>query len=678
MSLNREDAAKQVEDLRGQIRFHDYKYYVENGPEISDRAYDELLDQLKRLEAQHPDLVAPDSPTQRVGGQPIEGFETIEHRVPMLSIDNTYNEDELREFDGRVKRLLETDDEIDYVAELKIDGVAISIAYEDGRFARGVTRGDGEKGDEVTENVRTVKNVPLTLRPSEAQDLGGTVVEIRGEVYMPFDQFQRANEEREADGQPLFANPRNATAGSLKLLDPRICARRGLRLMAYALGYREGIEIPETHDGVLAWLRTHGAPTNPNNKRCHGIDTVLSFIDEWATKKETLDYPIDGMVIKVDSLAWQRHLGQSSRSPRWMIAFKFAAEQAMTRIQNVIVQVGKTGALTPVAVLEPVHLSGTTVSRASLHNFDEVDRKDVKVGDYALVEKAGEIIPQVVKVLVEKRDGSERPIERPTQCPECGGDVMQAEEEVYLRCMNPACPAQLKQKIRYFAGRGAMDIEGLGIALIEQLVDNGLVKDYADVYDLKKDDLLGLERIGEKCAQNLLDAIEQSKDRELWRVIAALGILGVGTHAAQVLADHFDSLDALAAAEEDALTEIHEIGPILAHSIATFFRNETIRVILGKFRDGGVKARRPKPAASPANTNLAGKTLVVTGTLKNYSRQEIQDAIRRLGAKATGSVSKKTDYVLAGENASSKLEKARQLGIPVLTEEEFDRMASGE
>ncbi|MCR4319799.1 MAG: NAD-dependent DNA ligase LigA [Candidatus Brocadiaceae bacterium] len=664
-----------IQQLRDTIRYHDRKYYVENNPEITDYEYDQLLKELQRLEKLHPELITPDSPTQRVGGEPITQFPTIEHRVPMLSIDNTYSDDELREFDQRIKRMteIETHQDIEYVVELKIDGVAVTLSYENGLFVRGATRGDGFKGDDVSANLRTIRQIPLRLELSDKQYKIPPVIEIRGEIYLPNKEFQRLNDEREEEGEPQFANPRNAAAGSLKLLDSRITARRRLRLFAYAIGYFEGIE-PKTHIQCLELIRRFGLPVNPHARFCNNIEEVIHYCNEWGNRREELDYMVDGMVIKVNSLCLHDQLGVTSKAPRWVISFKFQPEQAVTKIEEIVVQVGKTGTLTPVANLTPVLLAGTTVSRATLHNFDEIRRKDIREGDHVVLQKAGEIIPQVVSVLKEKRKGNEIPFTEPISCPECKGKAVRDDEEVYLRCHNPFCQAQVKRRIQYFAGRDAMDIEGLGPALVEQLVDKGFVKDYADVYYLRYEDLVTLERMGEKSSQNLIHAIEESKHRDLDRLICALGILNVGLHTAEVLAERFDTLDKLANATQEELEGIYEIGPVVAKSILGFFQNKHIQEIIEKLKASGVNTKKLATQKLVKNPKVAGKSFVITGTLQKYSRKEAETLIKSLGGRVLSSVSKKTDYLVAGEEPGSKLDNARELNVHVLDEEAFEKI----
>jgi len=673
-------AEERIEELRRKIRRHNYLYYVLNQPEISDREFDALLDELRRLEDEHPDLVTPDSPTQKVGGEPLEEFSTAGHLSPMRSIDNTYSEQEVREFDARIGRLLGEDEHWSYVVEPKIDGVAINLIYEGGSLARAITRGDGLRGDDVTRNVRTVANVPLRLYTGSAQGAGSsldaTLIEVRGEVYMPFEAFQEVNREREAAGEPLFANPRNATAGSLKLLDSKITARRRLRAFTYEIGACEGVSLPDSHWERLKWLREHGCPTNPAAERCAGVDEVLKQCSYWEEHLRELDYPVDGLVVKVDSARQRERLGATSKAPRWMMAYKFAAEQQISRVLDIEVNVGKSGQLTPVAILEPVRLSGTTVSRASLHNFDEVERKDVRIGDHVLVEKAGEIIPQVVKVVEEMRTGKERRYRRPRKCPSCGEPAQRDPDGVYVRCVNPACPAQRVERIAHFASRGAMDIEGLGEALVVQLVRNDLVRDCGDLYYLKKDQVKALEHMAEKSAQNLMDALAQSKSRGLARLLHGLGIPNVGAHLAGVLAQHFGSIEELRNASVEDLEAVDEVGPVVARSIAEFFRAEPTVRVLDKLVRAGVKTEAATVAARQ-NADVAGKTFVLTGSLERYTRDEARQWIESLGGRVTGSVSRNTDYLVVGQNPGTKLDKARQIGVRELSEDEFEELLAG-
>jgi len=666
-----DNVAKRIAELRREIERHNRLYYVEAAPEISDAHYDRLYQELKSLEEAHPELADPNSPTQRVGGQPVEQFESVPHDVPMLSIDNTYSPAEVREFDARVRRFLETDEPIEYVVEPKIDGVAISLHYERGRLTRGLTRGDGRVGDDVTANIRTIRDVPLELHGTPPP----ATVLIRGEAYLTRSQFDRINTAREAQGLPVFANPRNAAAGSLKLLDSRETARRKLRFFAYAIAAIEGAPRPPTHGDALALLRQWGLPVNPDITVCRGIEAVVAEFDRRQAARHNLDYDIDGLVIKVNSLDQQDRLGATTKSPRWCIAYKFAAEQAETVVTSIEVQVGKTGILTPVANLEPVQLAGTTVSRASLHNFDEIRRKDVREGDVVVIEKAGEIIPQVVEVRTDRRSVASTEFPIPRQCPVCGGPAVRDPEGVYIRCVNPACPAQLKERIRYFAARDQMDIKGLGAALGDQLVAKHLVSSPADLYRLTAEQVAELDRMGETSARNLMKQIEASKQRSLDRVIAALNVRHVGRHVAAVLADEFHSMDALvsAAADPSRLEGIQEIGPVVAQSIHDFFAAEAGRALVEALRAAGVRMEAEAPAPSGPQP-LSGKTLVVTGTLARFSRNQIEAMIKSLGGRATSSVSKNTDFLIAGDNPGSKLDKARTLGVRVLSEQEFLEM----
>jgi DNA ligase (NAD+) len=663
-------SARRAEELRRLLDHHNYLYYVEARPEISDKEFDALLKELEALEKAHPELITPDSPTQRVGGQPVVGFVTVKHRQPMLSIDNTYNADELREFDRRVRKLL-PGEPVEYVVELKIDGVAISLTYEQGLFKVGATRGDGERGDDVTHNLKTIRELPLRLRARQPPAL----FEARGEVYMTRAELARLNRDRIARNLEPFANPRNSAAGSLKLLDPRLSAERRLRLFVYSLGAVEGVAV-KTHWEALQLLREYGFPLNPNTARFDNIDAVLEHCTSWVERRHDLPYETDGMVIKVNDLGQQRRLGATSKAPRWVVAFKYAAEQALTKLLKVEVQVGKTGILTPVAHLEPVKLAGTTVSRASLHNADEIARKDIRVGDMVLVEKAGEIIPYVIRSEPAARTGDEKLFHFPTKCPVCGSPVEREEGGAYFRCTGPACPAQLKERLRFYAHRNAMDIEGLGTALVDQLVDAGLVRSIPDLYRLTLEQLLELERVGKKSAQNLLDGIAASKERGLTRVLTGLGIRHVGEHVADLLAQEFGSMDKLMHATAERLAQVEGIGQERAQSIHKFFQSTAGKKTLADLQTLGLKLTedpRPTPA-EVGGKDLSGKTFVVTGTLTRYSRDEIEDLIKKLGGKSTGSVSKKTDYVVAGEKAGSKLDKAKGLGVAVLTEEDFDKL----
>lgn len=682
--------ATRVVELREAIAHHDHLYFVLHAPEISDEQYDALMRELRALEAAHPELVSPDSPTQRVGERPIEGFATVRHAVPMLSIDNTYSEAELREFDARVRRALEIST-VDYVADPKIDGVAVSLLYEDGRFTRGATRGDGETGDDITQNLRTLRSVPLRLRG------GGwpARLEVRGEVYWPRPAFDAANERRAADGDEPFKNPRNATAGTLKQKDARRVSGAGLVFCAHGFGLIEPFpQKIERHSALFRRLAEWGLPVNPHAQPLTGIDAVVSFVHEWDQKRRTLDYDTDGLVIKLDRLAERERLGVTSKAPRWCIAYKYAAERARTRLIDVDFQVGKLGTITPRAVMAPVLLAGTTVRHASLHNFDQVERLGLRIGDMVIIEKAGEIIPQVVGVDLEQRPADARPILRPTRCPACDHDVAQDSGGVYLRCQNPTCPAQWLERLRFFVGRDQMDIAGLGEVIIERLVAAGLVRTYADIYRLaeRREQLLKLpfeqERtskgetkkivveFGEKRTDLLLAGIEKSKSQPLSRVLAALNIRHVGVSTAELLAEHFGDMDAIAAADEEQLQAVEGVGAEVAASLRRWFESEDGRRIIADLKAVGVNMKQAKRVVATTGP-LVGKTVVVTGTLSRYKRDEIEALIKRLGGKASGSVSKKTDYLIAGADAGSKLEKARALNVPVLDEDAFDRLIAG-
>jgi DNA ligase (NAD+) len=661
------DVRKRLERLRAEIRRHDHKYYVEDNPEISDAEYDALLRELRELEAAHPELITPDSPTQRVAPEPVSALEKVTYKLPMLSLDNTYSREELCAFDARVRKGLDTTEPVEYEVEPKVDGAAVGLRYEAGRLVVGYTRGDGRTGEDVTHNLRTIPSVPLVL-PKEIP-----LLEVRGEVYMSHAEFDRVNEAQLAEGLPPFANPRNTAAGTLKLLDPRLAAKRRLDLALYGVGEHEGIEFA-TQAELLKALRGLGFRTLPQAAVCRGVEQVLERCDDWQARRHTLPFGIDGTVVKVNRRALHAVLGATSKAPRWAIAYKFPAEQATTKLKEILVQVGRTGTLTPVAVVEPVQLAGTTVTRATLHNEDEIRRKDIRVGDTVLMEKGGDIIPKVVKVITEKRTGKEKRFHMPAECPACGSPVERLEGEVAVRCTNVACPAKTKEQIEHFAGRGAMDVDGLGTKLVDQLLERGLVADYGDLYALEADALAGLERMGQKSAQNLVEAIKASKARPLDRLIFALGIPYVGTRAAEILAGAFRSLDEVMAASADELTALDEIGPATADSIVKFFANERNRAVITKLRRAGVTMRGAKRAA--AGDALAGKTIVITGTLSR-PRAEFEAAIKAAGGRPSGSVSRATSYVLVGADPGSKLDKARELGIPLLTEKEFWAMLSG-
>ncbi|NOX56721.1 MAG: NAD-dependent DNA ligase LigA, partial [Planctomycetes bacterium] len=620
----------------------------------------------------YPQYDSPDSPTHKVGGEPIEGFETIRHRVPMLSIDNVYDERALFEFDARVRKLLGGRTQVEYAIEYKVDGVALALWYEKGRLVRGVTRGDGRVGDDITHNARTLRGVPLRL----AGDAVPAVLEIRGEAYMANSDFARLKAEQERKGEQPFANPRNATAGTLKLLDPRICAARKLRFMGHSMGYSEGADY-QTHMEYLHALREMGVPTTPNVQLAESMAAAVETAHEMMENLHALDFEVDGLVFKVNRLDLRERLGQTSKSPRWLIAYKWERYEAVTRVNDIVVQVGKSGTLTPVAILEPVEIAGTTVSRSTLHNRDEVRRLGIRIGDWVVVEKAGKIIPHVVRVEEHRRDGSERPFRFPKKCPECKTEVVQDEGGVYIRCPNPNCPAQFRETVRFFASRSAMDIEGLGIKVIEQLIDAGLLKELPDIYRLKdhREKLIALERMGEKSVDNLLAAIEASKKRPLWRLLNGLAIRHVGARTAQILAERFGTMENLCRQSEQALADVEEIGPIIAHSIYSFLHSEYGQRIITQLAELGVNMGEAPAAHPPARERkLEGKTVVVTGTLSRLTRDEVNELIHRHGGKPASSVSRKTDFVVAGENPGSKLAKAQQLGVRVLSEDEFFKL----
>jgi len=653
---------ERIEELIKLLNYYNYKYYVENNPVISDYEYDKLYHELLELEKKYPQFVKPYSPTQRVGEQPLKEFKTVQHKIPMLSIDNTYSADELVEFDKRVKRMADIE-KVDYVVELKYDGVAVSLVYEDGKFVRGASRGDGFRGDDITENLKTVKTLPLQITYKNS-------LEVRGEIYMRKDDFEKLNKERGKNGEPLFANPRNATAGSLKLLDSREVAKRNLQLFVY-----QGIvgNNFETHWDGMMFLKEIGFPVSPHMKHADNIEEVIDYCNEWEEKRFSLPYNIDGMVVKVNSLSLQEKLGATTKSPRWVVAYKFPAEQVTTIVRNIVVQVGRTGTLTPVAILEPVQISGTIVSRATLHNFDEIKRLGVKIGDRVFIEKGGEIIPKIVKVVPEVRDGDEIDIPVPAKCPVCGSPVIKDTGEVAIRCPNVRCPAQVKERIIHFASKNAMDIEGLGEQWVNIFVDKGLLSDYGDIYYLKYEDLINIERMGDKSVKNLLNAIEDSKNRPLSRLIFALGIRYIGTHASEILAENFNSIDHLAEATFDQLSSIDEIGPVMAESVVEFFKNEENLKVIEKLKKAGVKTSREEKEIEKKDI-LLGLTFVITGTLKNYTRDEITEYIKSLGGKVSLSVSRKTDYILCGKDPGSKLQKGQKLGIKIINEEEFENI----
>jgi DNA ligase (NAD+) len=674
MATATKDIEKKIEALRGKIRHHEHRYYVLDDPEITDAEFDQLLNQLKKLEAEHPELVKPDSPTQRVGGKPREGFVKVRHSSPMLSLDNTYSEEELRAWERRVHELSGRKD-IEYVCELKLDGMSLALRYEDGHLVRGITRGDGNEGEDVTLNVRTVRSIPLSIAKEKLKKAGIPVdFEVRGEMLMPIAAFKKMNEEREQKGLPAFANPRNATAGTVRQLEPSITAERRLDYFPYML-LKDGRTYFDRHSETLNALETAGFKVNQQRKAAKSLEEVWPFIGRWEEKRDSLPYEIDGIVIKVDRVALQEELGYTGKAPRWAIAYKYAARGGITQIEDILVQVGRTGKLTPVAALRPVPIGGTTVSRATLHNLDEIERLGVKIGDWVEVERGGDVIPKVVRV-VEDRDHARghKTFHMPEKCPECGTTVVRTEGEVDYRCVNANCPAKLRETILHFASRHVMNIEGMGDALVNQLTDRGLVKNVADIYKLTKTDLMGLERMGEKSAQNVLAEIENSKQLPLERLIFGLGIRFVGERTAQFLAEHFGSMDALMKASEEELLEVEEVGPRIAQSIAEFFREPKNRELVRQLRDAGLTFTGKK---KQRGTQLAGKTFVLTGTLSRFTRDQAKKMIEDAGGRVASSVSKKTDYVVAGTDAGSKLDQAKKLGVPVIGEKEMEELLGG-
>ena len=661
---------REIEKLRDEIRRHDELYYVNDAPEISDREYDQLLEDLQKLEAANPELITPDSPTQRVGGRPAEGFPEVVHTRQMLSLDNSYNIDELRAFDDRCRRLAEGRP-LEYVAELKIDGLSLSLQYEDGVLARGVTRGDGRIGEDVTQNARTIRSIPLRLR-SEAKRIDAGL-EVRGEVFIPRDVFERTNAEREELGEPRFANPRNAAAGAIRQLDSRLVAKRKLDMFAYDL-LASGRKPFPTHWESLNWLDKAGFRVNPHRLLCKTIDEVIDFANEKEALRDELGYEIDGLVVKVNSTSLQDEFGATSKAPRWAIAYKYPARQASTKVLDIFVSVGRTGALTPVAFLEPVFLAGTTVARATLHNEDEIKRLGVKIGDWVMIEKSGEIIPKVLSVVTSKRTGEEKEFKPPKNCPVCGGLISRPEGEVVARCVAADCTAQLLGKLIHFASRRAMRIEGLGVSLAEQLIAQKLVKDVGDLYSITLEQVAGLERMAKKSATNLLSQIEASKSRDLANLIYALGIRHVGERTAGILAHEMGSLERLTSASVEELDAIPEIGLTVAESVRDWFDDEGNRALCDRLSAAGVKTEAARRGNAVSDERFAGKQFVLTGTLESFSRDEARALIEARGGRVNSSVSKKTDYVVAGEAAGSKLEKAQSLGVAVLDEAAFKEM----
>ena len=664
-TMMKAEARKRADKLREQINYHRKKYYVDDQPEISDQEYDQLEKELKAIEERFADLITPDSPTQRVGGTPAEAFLPAPHSRPMLSLDNAYDYEDMSEFDGRLRRLLGIH-ELDYVAELKIDGMSIAVRYVNGILDRGMTRGDGVVGEDVTANIRTIKSIPLRL----LKDV--PYLEARGEVYMPRAEFERLNREKERDEMPLFANPRNAAAGSIRLLDPRITASRKLDVFFWSLSEAKNEKIG-THWEGLQFIRDLGLKTNPTSKLCGDIEKVIEYCNEWEKKKSFLDYDIDGVVIKLNRLFLQEKAGATSKFPRWALAYKYPALQATTVVKGIIVQVGRTGALTPVADLEPVSLAGSVISRATLHNEDEIRRKDIRIGDTVIIEKGGEVIPKVVRVIESKRPKYARIFPMPDKCPVCGSKVFRPEGEAVARCTGASCPAKLRESILHFASRGAMDIEGLGEALVDQLMAKGMIKDFTSLYALKNEEVAQLERMGLKSAENLLAEIEKSKKKQLSRLIYALGIRLIGERAAKILASRYSSIEHISEASLEELQSVREIGPKMAESLRMFFSQEENLELIKKLKKMGLSTEEETGETSEEKL-FAEKTFVLTGALENYTRDKAQEIIESLGGRVSSSVSKNTDFVLAGTEAGSKLDKAKKFGVKVITEAEFLKM----
>jgi DNA ligase (NAD+) len=658
--MNKNEAKKKILKLREEINFHNKKYYIENNPVISDYEFDQLLKALEDLELKFPDFITPDSPTQRVGEKPLDEFRSVEHKVPMLSLANTYTFEELRDFDERIKKHV---DNVEYVVEPKIDGAGVALFYENGIFIRGATRGDGIRGDDITQNLKTIHSIPLKIEKNFLKN-----VEVRGEVYMPLDGFKKYNKKQEKEGGIVFANPRNAAAGSLRQLDPRIVAKRPLDIFIYVISFSD--KDFETQKNSIDILKESGFRTNPLTKKVKNIEEAINYCKELENKREKLNYEVDGAVIKVNSLEKQKELGSTSKNPRWAISYKFAAKQSTTKLIDIDIQVGRTGALTPVAILEPVEVGGVTVSRATLHNFDELKRKDIKIGDYVLVERSGDVIPQVVKSITNKRTGEEKRKLIPKKCPVCGTQILKTEEEVAVRCQNKLCPARLKWRVRYFASRDAMDIDHLGESTIDKLIEKGFIDNIADLYSLKIDDILELEGFKEKSAQNLIDSIEKSKKQDLSRLIYGLGIRFVGKYASQLIATKYNSIDKLSDASAEELKEIDGLGEKSAESIASFFATEENIRLINRLKTIGVKTEEKKKEG----LILEGKKFIFTGSLTNLSRPDASDMVKKSGGIVASSISKNIDYVVIGENPGSKYEKAKKLNLKIIDENEFRKL----
>jgi len=657
---------RRVEELREVINHHNYRYYVLDSPEISDAEYDELMKELRQLEAEHPKLVTPDSPTQRIGAPPVEAFGVVEHPQPLLSLTNAFSYEDLAAWHKRVSKLL-GEHQFDLVCEPKIDGLAVALTYVDGLLTTGATRGDGYRGEDITQNLKTIRSIPLSV-PKEAPSR----FEVRGEVYLPKAGFKKLNEERAEERLPLFANPRNAAAGSVRQLDSSITARRPLDIFIYGLGWAEGKAVPDTHWEIMQYLKSLGFKINPNSALCHSLDEAEKYYQSWAESREKSPYEADGIVVKVNSIALQQELGTVAHEPRWAIAYKFPAVQGTTRLIDIGINVGRTGSLNPYAILEPVRVGGVVISSAALHNEEDIHRKDIRIGDWVVVQRAGEVIPEIVEPIVSRRTGKEKIFSMPGRCPVCGSEVIKPEGEAMHRCTNAACPSQALERIKHFVSRGAMDIDGVGEKLCQALFEAGLVKDAADLYSLTKEQLLSLERMADKSAYNVLNSIAESKDRPLARVIFALGILHVGEQYAELLAEQFQSIDQLAEASQEELSALPSIGPKIAESIVAFFRQEGNRQIIEKLRKAGVRLEREKvKEAKPEKLPLAGLEFVLTGKLESFSRSEGEAKIKALGGKVGSDVTKKTSYLVVGIDPGSKLAKAAKLGIETLKEAKF-------
>jgi DNA ligase (NAD+) len=663
--MTKAQAQKQAERIRKVINYHNYRYYVLSDPIISDFEYDKLLKQLIELEKSFPELITPDSPSQRVGGEPIKEFKSVTHSPQMLSLDNTYSYDELRDFDNRIKKIVSN---IDYIVEQKVDGVAVSLKYLDGRFMQGATRGDGTTGDDVTTNLRTIKSIPLSILASDKliRDF-----EVRGEVFLTKKQFAQLNQEREEQGESLFANPRNAAAGSLKILDPKIVANRKLDIFIHTIPTPPAKKFTSDCE-TLEILKDAGFKIIPHSYLFDSIEKVIDFCTEWDEKRHKLPYEVDGMVIKIDDFAARIRLGETGKSPRWAVAYKYQPMQASTKVLDIILSVGRTGVVTPVAAMTPVFLSGSTISHSTLHNFDEVKRKDIRIGDTVMIEKAGEVIPQVVKVVTDKRTGKEKKLKIPTKCPVCHSKLFREADEVALRCINASCPAQIKGRLAHFAYRSTMDVNSLGFVMIDTLVDKGLVKDFADLYTLKFEDLIELERMGEKSVQNLLDGIEKSKQQPYSKVLFAFGIRHIGINAARLLVSRFPSIDKLSKATFDNILSIRGIGPTVAESVINFFRDKENRELIERLKKVGL--RFSEDITKNINQPLINKSFVLTGGLKNYTREQASEIIMNLGGNVSSAVSRKTDFVLAGSEPGSKYDIAKVLGVKIISEDDFVKM----